>query len=205
MLDKISEALYRGQIPLVLQFVDQALSQGILASEILDRGLICGMDRVGEKFASGELYIPEVMLAARAMQAGVERIKPQLAEHSESREDKVVILGTVLGDQHDIGKNLVRIMLEGAGFTVLDLGVNVAPQRFIAAAKERGAKLLALSALLTTTMPQMEITVKLAHKEGIRVIIGGAPVTRAYAEKIGADGYSDDASGAAKLAKELLN
>ena len=162
------------------------------------------MNRVGEGFASGKLFIPEVMLAARAMQAGVDLIRDGLLSDGAEKTAESVILATVQGDQHDIGKNLVRIMLEGSGFEVVDLGTNVPAQKIVSAAKEKGARLIALSALLTTTMPQMEVVTKLAHSEGILVMVGGAPVTQTYADKIGADGYAKDAASAAVLAAKLL-
>ncbi len=205
MFEELKDALLHGRVPAVSMFVKDALERGISAREILEEGLLAGMDLVGEGFASGKLFIPEVMLAARAMQAGVDLLKDGLSEDARQAKPEVIVLGTVKGDQHDIGKNLVKIMLEGAGFEVLDLGTNVPAQKFVETAKERGARLIALSALLTTTMPQMEEVVRLAHAEKIRVMVGGAPVSQAFCDKIGADSYAKDAAGAAKSAKELLS
>jgi corrinoid protein of di/trimethylamine methyltransferase len=171
---------------------------------ILNEGLISAMDDVGKKFSEGELFVPEMLMAAQAMKAGLAILKPHLASDSAANKGTVVI-GTVKGDLHDIGKNLVAMMMEGAGFNVIDLGVDVDADKFVAAAKEHDANLVALSALLTTTMPAMEATVNAVKEAGLSVktIIGGAPVTQAYADQIGADGYSDDAPGAVELARSL--
>ena len=204
MLDKIKEALEKGQVPVVAGLIREAKAAGLGASEILSGGLLAGMEEVGVRFGKGELFIPEVMLAARAMQAGMDLLKEDLIGDAAAAGQEKIVLGTVQGDQHDIGKNLVRIMLTGAGYEVIDLGVNVPAEKFVQTAKDAGARLIGLSALLTTTMVQMEKVVSLAHAEGIRVMIGGAPVTGAFAEKIGADGYSASASEAAELAGRLL-
>lgn len=204
MLQTIKTALVRGQVPAVVSGVKAARSEGISAQEILEKALLAGMDEVGAGFASGKLFIPEVMLAARAMQAGVDIIKEDLAAGRAQTQSQVIVLGTVQGDQHDIGKNLVKIMLSGAGFEVCDLGTNVPSARFVEQAVERGARLIALSALLTTTMPRMEEVVRLAHEKGLLVMVGGAPVSQNFADQIGADGYAADAAGAAALAKRLL-
>ncbi len=171
---------------------------------ILNDGLISAMDDVGKKFSEGDLFVPEMLMAAKAMKAGLEALKPHLASDSAANRGTVII-GTVKGDLHDIGKNLVAMMMEGAGFNVVDLGVDVDANKFVAAAKENNAKVVALSALLTTTMPAMEATVNAIKEAGLatKTIIGGAPVTKAYAEQIGADGYSDDAPGAVELARSL--
>lgn len=203
-MERMREALVRGQIPVLIAEVKSALGNGVAAREILENGLLEGMNRVGEGFASGKLFIPEVMLAARAMQAGVDLIRDGLLSDGVERTAECIVLATVQGDQHDIGKNLVRIMLEGSGFDVVDLGTNVPAQKIVSTAKEKGARLIALSALLTTTMPQMETVTKLAHAEGISVMVGGAPVTQTFADKIGADGYAKDAATAAALAAKLL-
>ena len=203
-MERMREALVRGQIPVLIAEVKSALGNGVAAREILENGLLEGMNRVGEGFASGKLFIPEVMLAARAMQAGVDLIRDGLLSDGVERTAECIVLATVQGDQHDIGKNLVRIMLEGSGFDVIDLGTNVPAQKIVSTAKEKGARLIALSALLTTTMPQMEAVTKLAHAEGISVMVGGAPVTQTFADKIGADGYAKDAATAAALAAKLL-
>lgn len=203
-MERMREALVRGQIPVLIAEVKSALGNGVAAREILENGLLEGMNRVGEGFASGKLFIPEVMLAARAMQAGVDLIRDGLLSDGVEHTAECIVLATVQGDQHDIGKNLVRIMLEGSGFDVVDLGTNVPAQKIVSVAKEKGAHLIALSALLTTTMPQMEAVTKLAHAEGISVMVGGAPVTQTFADKIGADGYAKDAATAAALAAKLL-
>jgi methanogenic corrinoid protein MtbC1 len=171
---------------------------------ILNDGLIGAMDDVGEKFSTGELFVPEMLMAAQAMKGGLEILKPLLATGQSSSKGTVVI-GTVKGDLHDIGKNLVAMMMEGAGFEVVDLGVDVDSQAFVKAAADKGADVIALSALLTTTMPSMETTVKAVKEAGmsVKTIIGGAPVTQAFADQIGADGYSADAPGAVKLVKQL--
>ena len=170
----------------------------------LNEGLISAMDDVGKKFSEGDLFVPEMLMAAQAMKAGLEILKPHLGSDSAANKGTVVI-GTVKGDLHDIGKNLVAMMMEGAGFNVIDLGVDVDAAKFVAAAKENNAAVVALSALLTTTMPAMEATVNAIKEAGIatKTIIGGAPVTQAYADQIGADGYSDDAPGAVELARSL--
>jgi methanogenic corrinoid protein MtbC1 len=171
---------------------------------ILNEGLISAMDDVGAKFSEGDLFVPEMLMAAQAMKAGLAILKPHLASDSAANKGTVII-GTVKGDLHDIGKNLVAMMMEGAGFNVVDLGVDVDADKFVAAAKEHDAHLVALSALLTTTMPSMETTVNAIKEAGLaaKTIIGGAPVTQAYADQIGANGYSDDAPGAVELARSL--
>ena len=171
---------------------------------ILNDGLIGAMDAVGKKFSEGDLFVPEMLMSAKVMKAGLEILKPHLS--SDTAVDRgTIVIGTVKGDLHDIGKNLVAMMMEGAGFRVIDLGVDVAADKFVAAAKENNAKVVALSALLTTTMPAMEATVNAIKEAGIatKTIIGGAPVTQAFAEEIGANGYSDDAPGAVELARAL--
>jgi len=180
------------------------LDAGTDIEAILNEGLISAMDDVGKKFSEGELFVPEMLMAAQAMKAGLAILKPHLASDSAANKGTVVI-GTVKGDLHDIGKNLVAMMMEGAGFNVVDLGVDVDADKFVAAAKENNANVVALSALLTTTMPAMEATVNAIKEAGIntKTIIGGAPVTQAYADQIGADGYSDDAPGAVELARSL--
>jgi 5-methyltetrahydrofolate--homocysteine methyltransferase len=181
------------------------LDAGVDIQEILNDGLISAMDEVGEKFSSGELFVPEMLMAAQAMKAGLAILKPLLAE-GKSRRRGAVVIGTVKGDLHDIGKNLVSMMIEGAGFDVVDLGVDVDSEAFVKAAADNEAEVIALSALLTTTMPAMQATVTAVKEAGLTVktIIGGAPVTKAFADQIGADGYSADAPGAVKLVKELV-
>ncbi|MDR2200330.1 MAG: corrinoid protein [Deltaproteobacteria bacterium] len=185
--------------------IDKEISAGTDVKKILDDGLIAAMDHVGKLFAEGELFVPEMLMAATAMKVGLNVLKPHLAKTGGSTIGTVVI-GTVKGDLHDIGKNLVGMMLEGGGFEVFDLGSDVEPQKFVAAAKEKKAQIVGLSALLTTTMPYMEETVSALKEAGVstKVIIGGAPVTAAYAEKIGAAGYSDDAPSAVALARSLV-
>lgn len=172
---------------------------------ILNDGLISAMDEVGERFSTGELFVPEMLRSALAMKAGLEILKPHLSA-GQSRSKGTVVIGTVKGDLHDIGKNLVAMMMEGAGFEVLDLGVDVESEKFVTVAAEKKADVIALSALLTTTMPFMESTVKAVKEAGmaVKTIIGGAPVTQSFADQIGADGYSADAPGAVKLIKQLM-
>jgi 5-methyltetrahydrofolate--homocysteine methyltransferase len=205
-LDEIKEAVIKGNAPAAVQGVQQALAEHIDALTILNQALIAAMEVVGERFERGEFYIPEMLIAARAMQSGLAPLKPLLKESGAKPLGKVAI-GTVQGDLHDIGKNLVAMMLEGAGFEIKDLGANTTPDAFVKAAQD-GADIVAMSALLTTTMPSMETTIKALEKAGMRgkvkVMIGGAPVTQAYADQIGADGYSADASSAVRLAKSLI-
>jgi 5-methyltetrahydrofolate--homocysteine methyltransferase len=190
----------------VADLVRDEIDKGTEISTILNKGLIAPLDEVGKKFSEGELFVPEMLRAAQAMKAGLEVLRPRLAE-TESRPKGTVVIGTVKGDQHDIGKNLVVMMLEGAGFQVIDLGVDVETGRFISAALENKAEIVALSALLTTTMLAMETTAAAIKEKGLAVktIVGGAPVTEAFAQKIGADGYSEDAPGAVELVRRLLS
>jgi len=188
------------------EIAQKLLDEGISAVEILNDVLIPGMDVVGKKFTANDMSIPEVLIAARAMHAAMEVIKPLLSK-SDTNTIGVVIIGTVQGDLHDIGKNLVGMMLEGAGFTVIDLGVDVPPQKFVEELNKNSARLLALSALLTTTMVSMESVIKAVRAsdgKSIKVMVGGAPLTQEYADCIGADGYDPDASSAVDLAKSLL-
>jgi 5-methyltetrahydrofolate--homocysteine methyltransferase len=182
------------------------IDAGTAVETILNDGLISAMDKVGEKFSAGDLFVPEMLKAAQAMKAGLELIKPMLS--SETLQSKgTIVIGTVKGDLHDIGKNLVAMMMEGAGFEVVDLGVDVETDAFVKTATEKGADVIALSALLTTTMPAMESTVKAVKEAGMatKTIIGGAPVTQAFADQIGADGYSADAPGAVEAARRLMS
>ncbi|MFO7688760.1 MAG: corrinoid protein [Desulfobacterales bacterium] len=178
---------------------------GTNIATILNEGLIAPMDVVGERFSAGDLFIPEMLKAAQVMKKGLEILKPHLTA-GQSRSKGTVVIGTVKGDLHDIGKNLVSMMLEGAGFEVVDLGVDVSSERFVKAATEKNARVIGLSALLTTTMPAMDSTVKAVKEAGLAVktIVGGAPVTQAFADTIGADGYSADAAGAVKLVKQIV-
>ena len=206
-LRRISEALVAMNEKKVKELVREALDKGVLAKEILNEGLIPGMDIVGEKMESGDMFIPEVLMSAKAMSAAVEILKPLLGDEGLTAAGKVVI-GTVKGDLHDIGKNLVVMMLESAGFEVHNLGVDIGPEDFVKAIKEKEPNLLALSALLTTTMSMMKQTIDAVTESGLRervkVMIGGAPVTQKFADEIGADGYAPDAGSANKLAKALL-
>ena len=181
------------------------LDGGTDIGTILNDGLISAMDEVGERFSAGELFVPEMLMAAQAMKAGLEILKPHLAA-GQNQSKGTVVIGTVKGDLHDIGKNLVSMMMEGAGFDVVDLGVDVDSETFVKKAAEKNADVIALSALLTTTMPSMESTVKAVKEAGMttKTIIGGAPVTQAFSDQIGADGYSADAPGAVKLVKQLV-
>ncbi len=204
--ERIAEHLYRGDHVEVAALVRRALEAGFSPAEVLS-GLTAGMDRVGRDFKAGLLFVPEVLVAARAMQAGMEVLRPLLAETGVPYIGTYLI-GTVQGDLHDIGKNLVRMMLEGAGFEVIDLGVDVAPERFVAAVQEHRPAILGMSALLTTTMPAMKRTLEALEKAGLRravkVMIGGAPLTADYAAQIGADGYAPDAATAVEVARRLL-
>ena len=188
--------------------VQKAMDSGVPATEILNKGLVVGMTEVGVRFKAGEMFVPEVLMSAEVMHEGVELMRDELSQ-AESVALGKILLGTVKGDLHDIGKNLVTMMLEGQGFEVVDLGVSVEPARFVEAVKAHKAKFLALSALLTTTMTEMENTINSMEKAGLRnvvkIIVGGAPVTQDFADRIGADGYSYDSPGAAKLCKELLS
>jgi 5-methyltetrahydrofolate--homocysteine methyltransferase len=181
------------------------LDAGTDVEAILNDGLIGAMDEVGERFSAGDLFVPEMLVAAQAMKAGLEILKPHLAS-GQSRSKGTVVIGTVKGDLHDIGKNLVAMMMEGAGFDVVDVGVDIDSETFVKTAAEKNADVIALSALLTTTMPAMEATVKAVKEAGmtVKTIIGGAPVTQAFSDQIGADGYSADAPGAVKLVKEIV-
>jgi len=195
-----------GQAAEVEAGVRSALAEGMGPEEILNKGLVAAMDEVGRRFEEGDLFVPEMLIAARAMQAGLQILKPDLVKAAVKAAGKVAI-GTVKGDLHDIGKNLVAMMLEGAGFEVHDLGVDVAPEAFVKVARE-GVQLIGMSALLTTTMSNMESTVQALKAAGLRdqvkVFIGGAPVTQEYASRIGADGFAADASSATRVARLLL-
>ncbi len=204
-LGAIAQALEKGDRKTVVQLVQKALAEKVPPAKILHEGLIKGMDSIGRKFKANEVYVPEVLIAARAMAGGMEILEPILVKAGIKSAGKVVV-GTVKQDLHDIGKNLVAMMLKGGGFTVIDLGVDVDPAKFIDAARDQGAELIALSALLTTTMPNMKavVSAKNAAKLKAKVMIGGAPVTQAFADEIGADGYAADAASAVDLARELI-
>jgi 5-methyltetrahydrofolate--homocysteine methyltransferase len=203
---EIYQAVLEGDLDLTKEKVQEALSSGLTASDILQDGLIAAMGEVGRLFEEGDCFVPEMLVSARAMQAGLEILKPLLAQAGVEPVGKAIV-GTVKGDLHDIGKNLVGMMLEGAGFKVVDLGVDVPAEKFVAALQD-GTNILGLSALLTTTMPSMENTIKAIEAAGLRnrvkIIIGGAPVTAEYASQIGADGFAPDAGQAVAVAKSLI-
>lgn len=207
VLQKLSDALCRGQKKKVLLLCREALDSGIPAQEILSRGLVDGMTRLGDDFSAGRAFVPEMLMAARCMSAATELLKPLLAGESSEPRGRVC-LGTVRGDMHDIGKNLVKIMMEGCGFQVIDLGVDVSPETFIKTAREEHCDIIACSSLLTTTMGEMREVVELAVKDGIRdqvkIMVGGAPITQSFCDEIGADAYTDDAAQAARTAVALL-
>ena len=206
IINEISENLQKGKAKIVKELVEKAVSEGFDATEILNAGLLDGMNVIGEKFKNNEVYVPEVLIAARAMNMGVQIIKPLLAESGVKAKGRVCI-GTVQGDLHDIGKNLVKMMLEGKGLEVIDLGTDVAPETFVKAAIENDCQIICCSALLTTTMAVMADVVKCAVDMGVRdkvkIMVGGAPVTEEFAKEIGADSYSCDAASAANAAVEL--
>ena len=206
ILIDISENLQKGRAKAVKQLVQQAIDEGIPAGQILDEGLLSGMSVIGEKFKNNEVFVPEVLVAARAMNMGAQLLKPLLAEEGVKSAGRVCI-GTVKGDLHDIGKNLVKMMMEGKGLEVIDLGTDVAPETFVETAKNENCQIICCSALLTTTMGVMEEVVQKAVEAGIRdkvkIMVGGAPVTESLAKKIGADKYTPDAASAADCAVEL--
>jgi corrinoid protein of di/trimethylamine methyltransferase len=206
ILEEISINLQQGKAKMVKELVQKAIDEGINVKTILDEGLLSGMSIIGGKFKNNEVYVPDVLIAARAMNAGSELLKPLLAAGGIKAAGKVV-LGTVKGDLHDIGKNLVRMMMEGNGLEVIDVGIDVPKEKFIEKAKETGAKIIALSALLTTTMPEMKNVVEAAKEAGIRdsvtIMIGGAPVTESFCKSIGADIYTSDAATAAEEAAKV--
>ena len=206
MLNNISENLQKGKAKIVKQLVQEAVDAGVPAQEILEKGLIAGMNIIGEKFRNNEVFVPEVLVAARAMNMGAQVLKPLLAADGVKAHGKVCI-GTIQGDLHDIGKNLVKMMMEGKGLEVIDLGTDVAPETYVQTAIEQDCQIICCSALLTTTMPLMGDVVKAAEAAGIRdqvkIMIGGAPVTEEYRALIGADVYTDDAASAANAAVQL--
>ena len=206
VLQKIASRLYAGEADDVAELVQSALDKGMSAGEVLQGGLIAGMDQVGKDFKAGDLFVPEVLIAARAMHAGMSILRPLLAESGAPSVGKYVI-GTVKGDLHDIGKNLVKMMVEGAGFEVVDLGTDVPPEKFVTAVREHQPKLVGLSALLTTTMVNMKATIEALQEAGLRgsvkVMVGGAPVTDTFARQVGADAYAPDAASAVDLARSL--
>ena len=204
ILNDISTLLQQGRAPKVKEKVQEALDQGISAKDILEEGLLSGMSVIGEKFKNNEVYVPEVLIAARAMNVGVALLKPYLVDAGVEAKGTVVI-GTVKGDLHDIGKNLVKMMMEGKGLNVVDLGVDVSAEQFVSAAKENNADIIACSALLTTTMTEMKNVVDAVKAESldVKVMVGGAPVTQNFCDSIGANSYTADAASAADAALAL--
>ena len=204
-LNQISEMLQKGKAKDVERLVQEALAAGTPVKDILEKGLIAGMSIIGEKFKNNEVYVPEVLIAARAMNKGMAILEPAMVKAGIQPVGTIAI-GTVKGDLHDIGKNLVGMMFKGAGFKVVDLGIDVGPEKFVAAAKEHNCGLIGLSALLTTTMPAMKDIVQAVRAAGLKtkVLIGGAPLTQAYADEIGADGYSADAASAVQKGLALI-
>jgi len=208
ILNEIADQLYRGEIENVVELVQKALDQGIPPEKVLADGLLMGMELVGKDFKCGDLFVPEVIVAAKAMHAGMDILRPYLGETKRSNTGTSVI-GTAKGDLHDIGKSLVKLLLEGAGFVGIDLGIDVAPETFVEAVHTHKPDLLAMSALLTTTMVNMKATMTALKEAGLRdkvkVMIGGAPVTLAYSVDIGAEGYAPDAARAVDIATSLVN
>jgi 5-methyltetrahydrofolate--homocysteine methyltransferase len=204
-LQALADALIKGDRNKVAELTKNAIADGTPPKQILEQGLIAGMSVVGRRFKAGEVYVPEVLIAARAMKGGMEILQPALTS-AGVQPIATVVLGTVKGDLHDIGKNLVGMMLTGGGLKVVDIGIDAPAQKFVEACKTSNAKLCAISALLTTTMPQMKEIVSAVKASGmsVKTMIGGAPVTQSYADEIGADGYSPDAASAVDLAKSLL-
>ncbi|MDH7490675.1 MAG: corrinoid protein [Anaerolineae bacterium] len=206
ILQKIASKLYEGEDEEVAELVQKALDSGLTPKEVLQDGLIAGMDQVGKDFKAGDLFVPEVLIAARAMHAGMNVLRPLLAASDSPTVGKYVI-GTVKGDLHDIGKNLVKMMLEGAGFETVDLGTDVAPEVFVQAVREHKPRIVGMSALLTTTMVNMKSTIDALQEAGLRdsvkIMVGGAPVTAAFAQQIGADAYAPDAATAVDVARKL--
>ena len=207
ILEQISTVVIEGDLDEIVDLTEDALDDGLTAKEILDSGLMAGMDHVGVEFKAGNMFVPEVLRSARTMQMAMDILKPLLAESGVKMVGKVLV-GTVKGDLHDIGKNLVGMMCEGAGFEVKDIGKDIAPEDFIEAIKEFEPDIVGMSALLTTTMRVMEHTIKALEEAGLRdrvkVMVGGAPVTQAFADQIGADGYASNAASAADLAKKFV-
>ncbi|MHC4214235.1 MAG: cobalamin-dependent protein [Planctomycetota bacterium] len=204
-LKTLAEAVIKGDQNTAVEVTKSALAEGVAAKSVLEDGLIAGMGVVGARFKKNEVYIPEVLISARAMKMAMEILEPELAKEGVEPVGRFMI-GTVAGDLHDIGKNLVAMMLKGAGFEVIDAGIDVSVEKFIEQAKSSGAQVIGMSALLTTTMPAMEKTLKAMKEAGVtaKIIVGGAPVTEGYAEKIGADGYAADAASAVDVAKNLV-
>ena len=208
LYERLSTAILEGDTEKTSKLVQKALDQELVPKDILDNGMVVGMNEVGVHFKRGDMFVPEVLMSADAMQAGLQILRPELVASGAKLIGKI-LMGTVKGDLHDIGKNLVAMMLEGAGFEVHDLGNNIDPEVFVAKAKELSAQIIGMSALLTTTMPAMKDTIDALKEAGIRdqvkAMIGGAPVTQAFADQIGADGYASNAASAADLAKQFVS
>ncbi|NIA29191.1 MAG: cobalamin-binding protein [Actinobacteria bacterium] len=208
VLEDLASCIISGNAPKSEELTRQALDEGIAPAGVLNNGLIAGMNVVGVKFKGNEFYVPEVLIAARAMKAGLKILRPKLAEAGVEPIGKFVI-GTIQGDLHDIGKNLVSMMLEGAGFEVIDLGVDVSPEKFADAIRENNATIIGLSALLTTTMVNMRSVIenleKIGARDTVKIVVGGAPLTQNFADEIGADGYAADAASAVELVKSMVN
>ncbi len=204
-LQALADALIRGDRDTVVELTEQALTEGVPPGDVLEKGLIAGMDVVGARFKANEIYVPEVLIAARAMHAGMDILKPRLAA-AGIEPVATIVIGTVKGDLHDIGKNLVAMMRTGGGFKVGDLRTDLSAEKFVESCKAEDANVCAMSALLTTTMPQMTEIVKALKAAGIdiKTIIGGAPVTQSFADEIGADGFAPDAASAVDVARELV-
>jgi 5-methyltetrahydrofolate--homocysteine methyltransferase len=210
LFEQMQKDLYAGNADEVKAATQKALTDGFSAQDILSKGLIAGMDIVGRDFKAGDLFIPEVLMCARAMHAGLNLLRPLLAESRDQMGGTAmgkIVIGTVQGDMHDIGKNLVAMMLEGAGFDVIDLGVDTSPTKFVETVRSQGAKIVGMAAMLTTTMPVMKTTIEELTKAGLRdkvkVIVGGAPVTSAFARQIGADAFAPDAATAVDVCRKL--
>ena len=203
---EMNQLLYEGQAPAVKEMTERALEEGRDVDQVLQEGLIAGMSVVGEDFKHNRLYVPQVLIAARAMKAGMAILKPLLTDSDSSDTGGTIVMGTVKGDLHDIGKNLVCMMSEGAGFNIVDLGVDTSAEKFVKSVREHGAGIVGMSALLTTTMPYMKVVIDRFQEEGlghIKMCVGGAPVSEMFADEIGADGYAADAAAAVDLFKEL--
>lgn len=206
--DQLADYVFKGNAAAVKDLTQRMIDVGGEPMEIISKGLLIGMDIVTPKFKAGEMYVPEVMMSARALSEGMKIVKPLLTG-TDIAVTKTIIIGTVSGDLHDIGKNLVVMIMESGGFNVVDLGVDVSPEKFVAAIKEHNAKIVGLSALLTTTMLNMKVTIDLIAKEGLRdsvkILVGGAPVSQSFSDEIGADGYCADAMAAKEMAAAILN
>ena len=206
--EKLAEAVIKGNYDLVIELTDESVDEGIEPNEIIENGLISGMNVVGKKFKAGDMFVPEVLMSAKAMKGGMNIVKPLLLEGEMPSKGKI-LLGTVSGDLHDIGKNLVGMMIESSGMEIINVGTDVSPEEFVEKIKEHNPDVLAMSALLTTTMLSMQDTIEVLKEEGLResvkVVVGGAPVTQEFADKIGADGWAPDAASAKDLVYDLIN